>query len=379
MDDRVTQKSHSFVLWFRICPVRHVLSAAGLLLIGAYFAMRGNRVLMTALSDGLVRPWQRFFRRATAAVPFSVAELLIVTGVVAALAYLIVFFAGMIRRPDRLRRLYLLFMTCLTAFSLIYGGFCILWGVYYYISDFEMQSGITARPLSTEQLETVTRWFTDRLNEYDAMIPRDDEKHFQGNLSSCFTHSPALYEAVEQALPCLAGDSVPAKRFFFSRCMSYVNFTGFYFPFTAEANINTDSPACLVPSTIAHELAHQRGVAEEDEANFVAVLASLTDGDPIYCYSACLLAYIHLGNALYRADYDVWLDNYQHLGAGPKADLEDNRSYWAQFETPVSTVSDSVYTGFLHSYGQTLGLQTYGKCVDLLVTYYYSQAKAEIH
>lgn len=43
--------------------------------------------------------------------------------------------------------------------------------------------------------------------------------------------------------------------------MSRINYTGFFFPYTAEANVNVDSPLCMLPSTIAHELAHQRGVA----------------------------------------------------------------------------------------------------------------------
>ena len=223
----------------------------------------------------------------------------------------------------------------------------------------------------------VTCYFTDLVNHYDAQIRRGPDGAFAEDTAETFARSPGLYDNVVQSFPCLAGDAIAAKPFFFSRCMSYTNFTGFFFPFTGEANINTDAPPALLASTIAHEIAHQRGVAEEDEANFVAVLASLASGDPVYAYSSCLMAYIHLGNALYRADYDAWLENYGRLCDGARRDLADNRAYWAQFETPVSTVSDSVYTGFLHSYGQTLGLQTYGKCVDLLTVYYYESARSE--
>ena len=65
--------------------------------------------------------------------------------------------------------------------------------------------------------------------------------------------------------------------------------------------------------------------------------------------------------------------NYDKKWSCPNFNFEQNE-YWKQFETPVSTVADSVYTGFLQSYGQTDGLKTYGKCVDLLIAYYYETA-----
>ena len=36
---------------------------------------------------------------------------------------------------------------------------------------------------------------------------------------------------------------------------------------------------------------------------------------------------------------------------------------------PVDTVSNAVYDGFLKSYG-TIGVKSYGACVDLLVAYF---------
>ena len=374
METETVKQNSAFVRWFGLCPVRHVLCALGLAVIGAYFALRTRRNVMQALSDGLVRPWHRMMGRLCAHVRFSVAEVLIAIAVILSLVYIIYTIVLMIRRPQRMRRLYRFALTCLTAFAVIYGGFCLLWGAYYYSADFEDQSGIRGAPASVEQLAAVTRWFTDLLNRYDAQVRRGESGLFCESTDGIFDRSPTLYAAVEAELPCLRGDALRAKPVFFSRVMSYINFTGFFFPFTGEANVNTDSPACYLPATIAHELAHQRGVAEEDEANFVAVLACLESGDPVFCYSACMLAYTHLGNALYAADYDAWLENYQRLGDGPRRDMEENNRYWARFETPVSTVSDHVYTGFLHSYGQTLGLKTHGKCVDLLIAYYYKTA-----
>lgn len=360
--------------WFSFCPARHILTILGLCIIGLYFLIRQNETLITALCENVTRPWHRFFSRITAPLPFSFGEAIIVVGVLAALVYIIITIVQLIRKDSRLKRLYRFLLTVLTAVSLIYAGFCLFWGAYYYTSDFEEQSGVYGAPLSTEQLETVTRYFTAILNEYADDVQRNEYGFMVEPLAPMFEKSNSLYHEAERIFPCLSGNDVPAKPFFFSRAMSYIQFTGFFFPFTAEANINIDSPPCLIPSTIAHELAHQRGVAQEDEANFVGIMASLENGDPVYCYSAALLAYIHLGNALYSADYDAWADNIATLHPGANADIILNNYYWAQFKTPVSTVSDYVYTGFLQSYGQTLGLKTYGKCIDLLVAYYYDDA-----
>ena len=141
--------------------------------------------------------------------------------------------------------------------------------------------------------------------------------------------------------------------------------------------MNVDSPACLLPSTAAHELAHQRGVASEQECNFLAILAATTCGEEGYAYSGWLLGYIYLGNALARADRDAWARVWAELPEGVKADLRNNNAYWKQFQdSTVQKASNTVYDNFLKSYGEELGLQTYGTVTDLLVVWYAETAKA---
>ena len=139
--------------------------------------------------------------------------------------------------------------------------------------------------------------------------------------------------------------------------------------------MNVDSPACLLPSTVAHELAHQRGVASEQECNFLAILASTTCGDPVYAYSGWLLGYIHLNNALYRADRELWREAWNRLPETVRADLAANSAYWAPYQEQVtSQAAQQVYDSFLKSYGEEQGIQSYGTVVDLLVVWYGPQA-----
>ena len=188
--------------------------------------------------------------------------------------------------------------------------------------------------------------------------------------------SRTVYREAERRCGELAGPPVAAKPFFFSRLLSLTDFSGFFFPFTGEANVNTDFPPPLFAATVAHELAHQRGVAKEQEANFCAVYASLLSGDPDYCYSASLMAYTYLGNALYQADYEAWERIYDSLNDDVLRDFAANRSYWQAYETPVQTISNTVYEGFLYSYDQDMGLKSYGACVDLLVCEYLDKVQS---
>ena len=369
-------KRHKLSALYRLSPAGHIVAAVSAVLIILHLLTRGNRPLMVWASERLVQPVHRALAALNSHLPFSVAEALIGLAAAAVIAYIIYIVISMLRGGGRLKRLYAAVINLLAAGLAVYAGFCMLWGVYYYGDDFMTRSALENENISVEQLEAVTRYFAERSNEYAEQVPRDEDGNYIADRAAILARSDEVYENIERELPCLAGPAVRAKGVYFSRLMSYTDFTGFFFPFTAEANVNTDFPPALFASTVAHELAHQRGVAKEQEANFVAVLASLAYGDTEYCYSACLLAYTHLGNALYSADYEAWKSIYLSLSEDVRRDFAANREYWAQFETPVQKVSNTVYEGFLYSYDQNMGLKSYGACVDLLVNYFYGQAAA---
>ncbi|MEG1594067.1 MAG: DUF3810 domain-containing protein, partial [Oscillibacter sp.] len=258
----------------------------------------------------------------------------------------------------------------------IYVGFCLLWGVNYYTDSFQEKSGIVAQDVAAEDLLAVTQYFADRLTETAAAVPRDENGLFAVSRDEIFGYSGRIYDAVTEQFPFLAFADVVPKRVHFSKIMSAMGFTGVYCPYTGETNLNVDCPPCLLPATIAHELAHQRAIASEQECNFLAVLAATTCGSEVYAYSGWLLGYIYLGNALYRLDSALWQQVYDTLPRTVRADLAADSAYWAAFQGPAAKASEKVYTSFLQSYGETRGMQSYGAVVDLLVVYYKDAANA---
>ena len=372
-ENKVRRKP-KIALWFAICPAAHTVALLSALIIALHLALRRDHALMVRISENIVHPVHTALARLNSHVGFSVAELLIVITAAAVLARLIYALVCFLRGKGSLLRAYRLVMGLAALALAVYAGFSLLWGVYYYGDDFMAKSGLDSSPVTAEQLETVTEYFARLANRYGDEVERDETGLYTCDKELILARSPGLFDNTVGDFPCLSGPRVAAKGVLFSRGMSYIDFTGFFFPFTGEANVNMDFPPSLFAATVAHELSHQRGVAKEQEANFVAVLASLRSGDADFRYSAAVLAYVHLGNALRSADRAAWERIYDLLNDTVKRDLALNNAYWRQFETPVQSVSNTVYEGFLHSYDQTLGLKSYGACVDLLVNYYYDAA-----
>ena len=196
---------------------------------------------------------------------------------------------------------------------------------------------------------------------FRSAVPRED----------ILSDSPHAYDELEKQFPFLEFNDLGVKPVRLSRVMSALDFTGVYCPYTGEANVNIDSPACMLPATAAHEMAHQRGYASEQECNFLAILASTTCGNDTYAYSGWLMGYIYLGNALYRIAPETYWSIRDVLPETVKADLEDNTAYWDQFrDTAAQKASNKVYDGMLKAYGEERGIQSYGTVVDMLVVYY---------
>ena len=350
----------------------HIWLGADLAVLGLYLALRHDRGLMNGFADRITTPLKGALGRLCALTSLSVMELLYVLAGAAALVYVVGSVIAVVKaRGRRGRRAYgavlLAADVCLTVYAL----FCLMWGVNYWTDSFQDRSGITAQPVAAEDLEAVTAYFAQQLADTADSVPRDENGVYAVPKEQILAESTAVYGGVTEQFPFLDFRDTGVKAVRCSRFMSIMGFTGVYFACIGESNVNVDSPACLLPSTVAHELAHQRGIAWEQECNFLGVLASVTSRMPDYVYSGWLLGFIHLGNALYETDPEAYWAIRNALPETVSADLRDNNAYWDQFrDNVVEKVSDTVYDAALKSYGDANGMKSYSMVVELLVAYY---------
>ena len=114
---------------------------------------------------------------------------------------------------------------------------------------------------------------------------------------------------------------------------SQLQITGITFPATYEPNYNIDAPAAEIPVTLAHELAHSKGVMREEDANLVAAYVCLNSENSYIRYSAYMATFFSLGS-LVRAtnvdeDYSEFIDGIDKKIWG---DVSYINRYWKEHD-----------------------------------------------
>jgi len=342
---------------------------AGVMLL--FLLLRDNRPLMTFWVDHISWPFIRFIQPITHLARFSLAEWYLLLSILIPIALLIREIRKMRRGLWRISHgIYRIIAGLLAILLTILASFSLLWGANYRADGFQERSGIFAQGATVADLERVTTHFAQGLNRTAHLVERDAEGVFAVSIDEIFSESVDVFRNVEAVFPFLTQRDFPPKPLLISPFMALTNYTGFYFPFTGEANINLLAPRANIPATVLHEFVHQRGIASENEANFVAILAGVYSENPTFAYSAYLLGYLYLSNALNRASPERFRAIQETLSPYVFADFADIRAHRERNNPTVARVMDTLNDAMLRSYGEESGIQSYGEVVDLLIVYF---------
>lgn len=363
----LAEKKSPRLLWLHI-----LLAAIPIALIVLYYIYNSRQDIMDWVNTYISTPYRNAAATVTSLGPlkfFSLAEVLITLLVLWVLYYIVKTVIILITRPQKLahlgKRLFVLLLVGLYIFT----AYSWTWGTGYHGTDLAGKTGLSADGITVAQLTDTANFFAMKANELSGQVSRDADGHFIVDTDYDFELSKGVYANIINEFPALNGTSYPPKAMMYSKLMSIIGFTGVYIGLTGETNINVDAPGALIPATIAHEMAHQRGVNSEDEANFAGIAACITSNITIYEYSGYLSGLIYLTNALNEADPDAAGALMATFSDGVSRDWIDNIEYWSRYESPAAEAVSAMYDGYLKSNGEELGLSSYGACVDMLVSW----------
>ena len=275
--------------------------------------------------------------------PFSIGDLIYGIAIVA-----FFYFINSLRTKNKTKAI----LQCITGVFLLLFWFQISWGLNYYrkpILD-ERESNL----YTEDNLIKVTHLFAENSSRL----------HFQLSKSDSL---PVVLTGNKKEIIKKVGK---VKISLFSYPLSFMGFSGYLNPFTLEAQINGRIPKINLPLTTAHEIAHQKGYAAENEANFIGFLDCFEHPDPEIQYAAALFGLRYSYNELYKVNPKVARKILCHLYPGILANFRITSSFWEAHKNPLEPLFKQSYDGYLKANNQKKGIQSYNAVVGLLIAHF---------
>lgn len=338
-----------------------------------YLASRAPAVVERYYSRTIYKFLSQVISSITGIFPFSLAEASVVLALVLIIIGVIYCITEILKNPgQRLRLLTRRLTAAAAAVSILYFGFTVVWGLNYHRVSIASIANLEVREASAEELEALCRHLIENANALRGFMEEDSygvtvsPQGVQNILSRAYKG----YLAASEVYPELGGRYGRPKAVMLSVVLSYQGIGGVYFPFTGEANVNVSEPHFMIPFTASHEMAHQRGFAREDEANYIGYLACIMHPDKDFRYSGTMAALQYSMNALRRHD----MERYQRLRAeyseGVARDFKAWSEHCRKYDGFIRETTDRINDTYLQANAQSDGVQSYGRMVDLLLAHY---------
>ncbi|MBE6585550.1 MAG: DUF3810 domain-containing protein [Ruminococcaceae bacterium] len=305
----------------------------------------------------------------TAWVPFSLGEFCIFMLPLVGVFSLVYAFR---RRCDTWKSALTYLGILLSAVSLLFSLFALNFAPGYRGRGLDEKLGLDRHPVSADELYETAEILRKEVNALteDILYTSDGFSVMPYSLNTLSHKLNESYAAFCTKLDFITHVNGTVKPVLVSEAMSYMHITGVYSFFTGEANLNVNFPDYTLPFTAAHEMAHQRGIAREDEANFMAFLICTSSDDPYIRYSGYLNMYEYVAGALSSASHEQFSMVSAHLNAEVKKEMSAYNQFFKTYaNSTASKVSGTVNNSFLQSQG-TPGTKSYGMVVDLAVAFY---------
>ena len=273
-----------------------------------------------------------------------------------------------VSRPlERARRFKASASYVLWAAALLLWSFLLSFGFNYQRPLLFELLGYEQRRAQTSELESLGEDIVRGVNENYL------EAHVEGRKTPDSVEMKALlkesFETIQELSLLPRGEFTTPKPFYFSDILTRLGISGFYFPYTGEPHYNADAPDFQIAFSMAHEMAHQRGVARESEANFVAYLVCVNSRDPYIRYSGYRNG-LGVLSELFKNEPEKAKRLATQLGAGYREDSRRAAQFWAKSAGAAGALSQRINDFYLRANRVKSGVEDYRGSTALIIGHY---------
>lgn len=306
-------------------------------------------------SNGLYIAISTTLRRLSSIFPFAIGDILYAVIVIYLLRLILQYFWRVKKQGWQKKDRIIIPVSILNTFLIFYISFNLLWGLNYSRPSVSKLLNISSTKYSVKELVLLAHYFIDQTNK---LQPQTSQ-----NLS--YTINQLQQKAA------IDYHSATTKNSFFNYrqptvkpvingwLISKIGIEGYYNPLSAEANVNMKLPAWVLPFVTCHEIAHQLGVAKEDEANLVAYLVGSKSKDVNFQYSVNynMLRYILLEIRIKSPEDYIALR--EKIDPAVLANFKAENEFWAKYNGQMSTYMGIAFDKFLKFNKQPKGIDSY--------------------
>ncbi len=247
----------------------------------------------------------------------------------------------------------------------IYIIFNLFWGLNYNRLGIAHQAKLELKPYTTTELDSLTVKMVEEMNHYQPLS--EAERASLKRKKYLFRNAFESYRAPDGEGVFLRYGGRSVKPSLFSYLGNYLGFTGYYNPFTGEAQVNTTVPVFVQPFTTCHEIGHQMGYAKENEANFAGYLTASQSANAAFRYSAAFDLYLYAISDLYRRDSVRAQAVAAQLSPAVKKDIIDLRAFNLRHQGYLEPAIRLLYAQYLRANQQPGGMMSYNQVVGMVI------------
>jgi Protein of unknown function (DUF3810) len=257
--------------------------------------------------------------------------------------------------------------------AIIYVVFNIFWGLNYNRKGIAWQLHLKEVVYDTANLKLMQELLLQKVNETKKVLISQNMVY--PDKKNLFKRAKECYDVTEKIYPFIGYKSTSVKSSLYGWLGNYLGFTGYYNPFTGEAQVNSTVPKFLLPFITLHEMGHQLGYAKEDEANFSGYLAAANSHDTLFQYSAYLDLFIYSNREVFYFDSSASENAIIQLIPAVKADLLEWRQFNERYRSFIEPGISWMYGKYLQANQQPKGLRSYNEVIAMLMAYYKKYGK----